>query len=433
MQMRLNRTLVSVLGAGALSIGALSGCAEETDQSEVQSSQEALSSATIKGRVFDMMDLPVAGAEAIVMNGSQQTEYRTFVGADGSYTLRDVPVNLLLNKEAVILFVTPKVDLPPLGTVEGDYIHEMPMTINQFIEPLEIGVKEEIMARPAYVPLQAKGYTLTPEVMANGGDFTWTYPDDGLRGELTVTLRVAPGAMNVPEDVDYQNELTMTPVDYFKTPMRIPNGGAGALWTIQPREITFDPPAEITLVGDRGALLGSLSADSEIGDAIELYGATYVEGWYKFGDAHIADLTEDKVTIDSNGGIIPKGAWGHVLGAEGVNAAVIVHCKDCDADGNLVPVACQIDRDLSVAPRQPDWTDDQVMRTDNEIRARAAGVDPFAMAAVGLWLTNDGAQARLHITQADTQEAWTFTAYDVDVNERRVLEANFCAVDGFYP
>ena len=371
---------------------------------------------TVTGTVLDTAGVPVDGAHAIVMSGDQQTSYSAVTDAHGTYALEDVPVALLLAPEATILFVSPLTDRVPMGTSEGDYVHEMPIAVREFVEPAALGVEPSVQARTAYVPLQAEGVPITDELIRDGGELTWQYADDGMRGDLTVTLRIAPGSIAVP--AGSQAELTLTPVDYYKTPMRIPGGGAGALWTLQPRDIEFDPPAELIIEGERAKLLGSRAADVQVGDEVEIYGATPVEGWTKFGDATVAALADGRVTLASAGGIIHKGAWGHVFGAEGVNAGAEVTCYL----GEDTPVPCRIVRSGSVAELQVDWSSAVPLDTDGEDLACWDCTNigaPEAQGSVGLQIPFDGAPARVTVVYLATGETFDIELDAVAANSFR--------------
>jgi hypothetical protein len=169
--------------------------------------------------------------------------------------------------------------------------------------------------------------------MQNGGELTWSVPDGSGRN-IKVTLIIAPNSIRLPKD-SIQEEITLTMLDRERAPMQIPNGGFGPMWTIQPRDTEFDPPARIRLEGARMSLIGT--ANPSIGQRFDLFGASLEEGWHRYGDVQVVDGHDDAIVLESKEGILRRGAWGHVFANTFSDSGVLVTCVR-----NGTPVPCAI-------------------------------------------------------------------------------------------
>jgi hypothetical protein len=289
----------------------------------------ATATAALRGTVVDWNDQAVAGAEvALAINGREVGD-RVTTDEDGAYTL-DVAVDAIraaqnARQEITVLVYSPRVDRLPYDTVEGDRVHLLPITLREFIDLGDLQDGAEVSLRTAYVPLQAKGYKITPELVANGGTLAWTVVDPGTGTDITVEVVIEPDSIKVDGD-EPQDEITLTVLDAERAPMQIPGNGFGLMWTLQPRDIRFDPPARIRMTGERLPMLGL--ADVEVGTEFELFGATLDRGWAYQGNVAIAELSDMTVTVESTEGIIRRGAWGHVLSDPNSDAGALVTCHD---------------------------------------------------------------------------------------------------------
>ncbi|MCR9162185.1 MAG: carboxypeptidase-like regulatory domain-containing protein [Nannocystaceae bacterium] len=299
---------------------------ERTDAESHEVDEEVTEgTTTLTGQLLDTNGNPVAHAEVSLAVGSVEVTARSMTTADGFYAL-DVPVDVIdeaiaNSQEVAVLFNTPTNDLEPFGTVQGDYVHLLPASLDEFIDMDQLGA-EEVQMRVAYVPRQGQGFKITDELIQNGGVLTWA-PEGTQYGEdFSVSLVIEPGSIHKGDGS--QDEITLTLIEQVLAPMQIPEDGFGPLWTIQPRDITFDPPARIRLQGNRLPVLGP--SEMSVGEETDLYGASLETGWKYFGGI---EMTEDKggiVTLESTEGIISHGAWGHVFGPSGSNHGFLAEC-----------------------------------------------------------------------------------------------------------
>jgi len=311
----------------------VAGCGPVEEPIEVEQSEQAL--ATLSGVLLDWDDQPVAHADiALAINGAEATE-RVLTDEQGRYALK-VSVKAIAEarqkqQEITLLMYSPYEDRGAVETFEGDRIRLLPVTLREFVDMDDLTAGATVNVRTAYVPLQAQGYKITPELIANGGELTWRVPNPNSLGAdmLEVTLVVAPNSIVVDGD-DPQDEITLTVLDAERAPMQIPGDGFGVLWTIQPRDVRFDPPAKLKLVGERLSLIGL--AEVEAGTAFDLFGATLDRGWQRYGDVSIQGMDGLTMTIESEHGVIPRGAWGHVLANPASDAGMLVTCQTPGGD-----------------------------------------------------------------------------------------------------
>lgn len=323
---------ISILGLGSLMALTLA-CGEDMDSDPVDVDaatldEDAKPTTRLTGQLLDTDGSPVAHAEVSLAIGSVEITDRTMTNADGFYTL-DVPVEDIATarartQEISVLFNSPTDDLEPLGTVEGDYVQLLPATLNQFVDMDALAADAALEMRTAYVPRQGKGFKITDQLIAEGGVLTWS-PEGTQYGEdFHVSLIIEPGSIHRGTDV--QDELTMTLLEQVTAPMQIPEDGFGPLWTIQPRDIAFDPPAKVRIQGKRMPVLGP--NDMQVGESTDLYGASLETGWKLFGDIEMTSDDGEVVTLETPNGIVTHGAWGHVFGNSGSDWGLLVQCKD---------------------------------------------------------------------------------------------------------
>lgn len=328
-----------VAATALLAIGAINCAEDASTDTDAPTAEAREESATLVGIVLDWNDTPVEGAEVFLAINGEHVGAPVTVDADGFYRL---PVDVAairegyrLRQEVNVLVYSPYGDLGAQGTFEGDRIHLLPITLNEFtdVDALEAGVTSQL--RTAYVPLQAAGYPITDALIADGGELQWTVPNPNGAGELDVTLIIEPNAILLDGD-EPQQEITMTFLDAERAPMQIPNDGAGVLWTIQPRDVRFDPPARLRIEGERMGLVGG--AEVEVGADFPIFGASLERGWQLYGDGAITSLDGDTMVIETPEGIIHRGAWGHVLSNPESDAGMLVTCQN-EETGNYVVCA----------------------------------------------------------------------------------------------
>ncbi len=307
---------------------------ERTDAESHEADEESTEGTTkLTGQLLDTDGNPVAHAEVSLAVGSVEVTARTVTTADGIYAL-DVPVEVIdeanaNGQEVAVLFHSPTSDLEPFGTVEGDYVHLLPATLDQFIDMGRLGA-EELQMRTAYVPRQGRGFAITDELVEQGGVLTWTPEGTQYGQDFSVSLVIEPGSLHKGDDP--QNEITLSLIEQVLAPMQIPEDGFGPLWTIQPRDISFDPPARIRIQGHRLPVLGP--SEMAVGEETDLYGASLETGWKYFG---AIEMTEDKdgiVTLETTQGIISHGAWGHVFGDSATDWGFLAECFKYPGEGD---------------------------------------------------------------------------------------------------
>ena len=315
------------LAALILAPGCDDGVDNDRNDAEAQEAEDVSKEGTTKlsGQLLDTDGNPVAHAEVSLAVGSVEVTARTMTTADGLYAI-DVPVEVIdeavaNSQEVAVLFNSPTSDLEPFGTVEGDYVHLLPASLDEFIDMDQLGA-EELEMRTAYVPRQGRGFAITDELIEKGGVLTWA-PEGTQYGEdFSVSLVIEPGSIHKGDD--RQNEITLTVLEQAVAPMQIPEDGFGPLWTIQPRDITFDPPARVRIQGNRLPVLGP--SDMEVGEETDLYGASLETGWKYFGAIEMTEDDAGIVTLETTEGIISHGAWGHVFGASGSDWGFLAEC-----------------------------------------------------------------------------------------------------------
>lgn len=333
--MKMIRGAVAIIAAaGLVACGGEDLVDQPVDNTENAPEAYGTTTASLSGVVLDWNDQPVANAEVqLVIAGDTVTD-RILTDDQGRYTLPGVPVEAVQqaraeNKEVTLLFYSPRQDLVPFGTEEGDRVHLLPVTLREFIDMDDLQTDADVWLRTAYVPLKQRGFKITDELIEQGGELTWAVPNSPV-GELEISLVVEPGSILVDGD-EPEDEITLTVLDAERAPMQIPNEGVGVLWTIQPRDIRFDPPAKIKIKGQRLDILGL--TEVEKGSPFEINGATLEQGWKRYGDVEIAEVTDMTVTLQSTKGIIHRGAWGHVLSNPVSDAGMLVTCMVAGVPG----------------------------------------------------------------------------------------------------
>lgn len=324
---------------------ALSACAGEQDDLGPGDDAEALSDADddeaktyLTGRLLDTDDLPVADAEVVLSIGSVPVTEAVITNAEGWYTLA-VPTERVQaawagSQEVTVMFYSPDVDREPYGTIEGDNIYMLPSSLDEMIATVAVAEGRRAALKTAYVPRQGKGYAITDELVAQGGELTWTVDDSQYGAGFSVTLMIEPGSIHrgdMPQD-----EITLTLLEQTKAPMAIPEDGFGPMWSIQPRDIVFDPPARIRIEGERFPVMGP--SELAVGERAELYGASLETGWQLFGEIELTEDADGRVTLETPEGIISRGAWGHIYSASGNDYGMLVECYS-QATGQRVQCA----------------------------------------------------------------------------------------------
>lgn len=329
---------------------------------------------TLRGTVLDWNEAPVADAEVLLVIGAEPVTGSVITDAQGRYALPNVPaadvVDAYFNgNEISLLIYSDNEDLAPYGTAEGDRVHLTPLSLDEFVGDIsELLVNEEVDLRTGYVPLQEAGYAITPELITEGGELTWHFDESPIGSALDVTLIIAPGSIRLTSD-EYQREITLTPIDTARAPMAIPDGGAGVIWTIQPRDVMFDPPARVRVSGDRLSLLGM--TESEVGTTFTVFGASLEDGWAEFGPVEVKGIENNVVTLESTEGIIRRGAWGHVFSGTYTDAGTLISCYDRDSGA---PIPCAVfddnyDLDGDALDDQTGWVSLTQVDYQNQHRA----------------------------------------------------------------
>lgn len=297
------------------------------------------SSGALTGRLLDVSGGVVAGAEVSLAVGSLEITDRVRTDAQGAYALSfgtdAVKAAMAAGQEVTLLFHSPTTDRAPLGTAEGDFVHLLPVTLRQFADLSNL--ESTIAVRDAHVPFQGRGYAITDALIREGGVLTWS-PEGTQYGEgFEVSLIIEPGSIHKGDDA--QEEITLTLLEQAMAPMAIPEDGFGPLWTVQPRDVTFNPPARIRIEGKRLPVLGT--GDLQVGQATELYGASLETGWKLFGDITLKEMNGDFVTLETEEGIIQHGAWGHVFNNMPGQAdyGLLVQCFEV---GTANPIPCAV-------------------------------------------------------------------------------------------
>ena len=329
-----NRIATLSLAAFMLAPGCDDGADPEATDVEAQESEEDDMPATTKlsGQLLDTDGNPVAHAAVSLAIGSVEVTARTMTTTEGLYAI-DVPVDVIdeavaHSQEVTVLFQSPSSDLEPFGTVEGDYVHMLPASLREFIEITQLGA-EDLEMRTAYVPRQGRGFAITDALIEDGGVLTWT-PEGTQYGEdFSVSLIIEPGSIHKGDDP--QREISLTLLEQVRSPMQIPEDGFGPLWTIQPRDITFDPPARIRIQGHRMPVLGP--SDMAVGEQTDLYGASLETGWKYFGGIEMVEDKDGIVTLETPDGIISHGAWGHVFGDAATDWGFLAECFEYPKEG----------------------------------------------------------------------------------------------------
>lgn len=323
----IRRVLVSsatlVLGACA-SEGDDIGPIDDVDALGEAQTEEAKTYLT--GQLLDTDEAPVASAEVVLAIGSVPVTEPVRTNAEGFYTLA-VPTARVKDawagsQEVTVMFTSPTEDREPYGTIEGDNIHMLPASLDELVATADVVEGRRTALATAYVPRQGKGFPITDALVESGGELTWEVDDSQYGPGFRVTLIIEPGSIHkgqMPQD-----EITLTLLEQTKAPMAIPEDGFGPMWSIQPRDIEFDPPARIRIEGDRFPVLGP--SELAQGERAELYGASLETGWQLFGEIELVEDEGGRVTLETPEGIISHGAWGHIYSASGNDYGMLVEC-----------------------------------------------------------------------------------------------------------
>lgn len=307
----------------------LTACLDATDV-EAPPETEAIGEApaTLMGTVHDTLDVPVEQAAVVLSINGYEVGQTVLTDAEGRYAL---PVEVAaideaqrLRQEIQVLIRPPLEDRGARNTWAGDRIQLLPLTLREFVNVDLLEPGRRLAMKPGFVPVQGKGYAITPELIRDGGTLTWHMARSPV-GPIDVSLLIEPGSIRIDGD-DPQDEITLTILEREKAPMAIPDDGYGLMWTIQPRDVVFDPPAKVSIAGGRLELLGLVEA--EPGNTFELYGASLDRGWRLYGDVMVEALSDDQVTLTSVEGIIQRGAWGHVLSNPASDAGMLATCQN---------------------------------------------------------------------------------------------------------
>lgn len=347
-----------VLVASSLLALAFSGCGDldsdslPNEPAEVEKDDEADAPMTqLRGALLDVDGAPVANAEVRLAVGSVPVTEPVMTDAEGNYTLAfptaEAKWAWSRGQEVTVLFNTPKRDEGAPGA-EGDLIHLLPATLDELVDAELVVENAELEADTAYVPRQGQGFKITDDLVTNGGTLTWTTSDSQYGDNFSVSLIIEPGSLHRGEDA--QEEITLTLIEQALAPMAIPAEGFGPLWTIQPRDVVFDPPARIRIEGEEFAMMGP--SDMATGDVTELYGASLETGWKLFGDIQLVERTEDgRVVMETTEGVVSHGAWGHVFNNTPNDYGMLVECFDRDS---LERVQCAVLNDNTYWYQDPD-------------------------------------------------------------------------------
>lgn len=322
----IRRVLIS---SAVLALGACVGTQDDaSDDIEALGEEDDADEAKtyLTGRLLDTDDAPVANAEVVLAIGSVPVTEPVLTNAEGFYTIA-VPTERVQaawagSQEVTVMFTSPTEDREPYGTVEGDNIHMLPASLDELVAPVEVAPERRLGLDTAYVPRQGKGYAITDELVERGGELTWTVDDSQYGEGFRVTLIVEPGSIQRGELP--QDEITLTLLEQTKAPMAIPEDGFGPMWSIQPRDIVFDPPARVRIEGERFPVLGP--SELAVGERAELFGASLESGWQLFGDIELVDEADGRVVLETPEGIISRGAWGHIYSASGNDYGMLVEC-----------------------------------------------------------------------------------------------------------
>lgn len=306
----------------------LSACDDIIDSNPLRGEAAIEATARLYGQLLDTDRQPVSGSEVMITVGSVPITDPVLTDADGNYML-EIPVERVhrawaAGQEVTLLFHSPRDDRKPYGTAEGDLVHLLPATLVEVIGAEALVAGNELSAKTAFVPRQGKGFVVDDELIANGGELVWEVDGSQYGEQFRVTLIIEPGSIHKGEDP--QEEITLTLIEQALAPMAIPEGGFGPLWTIQPRDVEFDPPARIRIEGPRFPVLGA--SDLAVGERIELFGASLETGWKLFGDIELVSELDGRVILETLGGIVSHGAWGHVFNNTDNDYGMLVECFD---------------------------------------------------------------------------------------------------------
>ncbi len=338
---------------------ALVGCGDPDselptdDPAEVEKGEaEDAPTTLLRGALLDVDGAPVAGAEVRLAVGSVPVSEPVHTDADGNYALpfptAEATWAWSRHQEVTVLFNTPQVDGGPQGTAEGDLVALLPATLDELVDADAVVPDAELSAKTAYVPRQGQGFAITDELVEHGGTLTWTTSDSQYGPDFSVSLIIEPGSLH--RGADAQDEITLTLIEQVKAPMSIPDGGFGPLWTIQPRDVVFDPPARIRIEGEEFSVMGP--SDMADGEITELYGASLETGWKLFGDIQLVERTEDgRVVMETPQGVVSHGAWGHVFNNTDNDYGMLVECFNQDT---LERVQCAVLNDNAYWYQDPD-------------------------------------------------------------------------------
>lgn len=332
------------------------GCSDpedaQPDPSDLVEAEDAEDAQTtrIVGRLLDVDGRAVGGAEVSLLVGSVPVAGPTRSNADGHYGL-DLPLDEVhtawtRGHEVTVVFTSPREDEGAVGA-QGDLVHLLPATLDQLVDRERVVADAELDVGISYVPRQGQGFPITDDLVQDGGVLTWQTSDSQYGEDFRVSLIIEPGSIHRGDDP--QNEITLTLIEQAKAPMDIPEGGFGPLWTIQPRDIVFDPPARIRIEGQEFPVMGP--SDMQPGDVTELYGASLETGWKLFGDIELVERNDGRIVLETPTGVVSHGAWGHVFNNTDNDYGMLVECFD---KYTLERIQCAVLNDNTYWYQDPD-------------------------------------------------------------------------------
>lgn len=132
---------------------------DDADALEDEDTVEATTRLT--GQLLDTDEQPVADAEVVLVIGSVPATEPVRTDADGHYAI-DIPTGRVAqawasNFEVTVLFTQPSEDREPLGTAEGDLIHQLPVSLDEYVVLSDVKEGATLQLREAFVPRQGQG------------------------------------------------------------------------------------------------------------------------------------------------------------------------------------------------------------------------------------------------------------------------------------
>lgn len=336
-------------------LAAAIGCAPEADAPNAfDSVADDADRITFVGTLNDSLERPLGGSVVMRWQGQDVGASAPVDPITGEYRI-DVPRSIFTDApsaaslQAAQLVFTPAVeDRAPFGTVEGDPVRALPITIVEFTDRPTLHDAATVELRPAHAPLQGRGYAVPGGTVAQTRVLHWGI-NDPLRGHLGVELTLAAGTR-----IDYPagapEEISLTHVLWDQAPMTCPEDTTCLVYTIQPSGVRFDPPLEIRITGDTGFLFGD--TPPALGDRFPFRLASPF-GWEQAGDVEVDRVDHAEVRFRSVGGLIHSGAWGHVIGSALLESAMVLTVQHCDG----TRVRARVRPSPVISQDQPDYVD----------------------------------------------------------------------------